>query len=53
MADKVFAEKGVEGGVPGRHDDRGAACLRDGRRDRRTAEFFSFGTNDLTQRRWA
>ena len=33
-AEKVFAEKGVEGDVPGRHDDRAAAGLRGGRPDR-------------------
>ena len=33
-AEKVFAEKGVEGAVPGRHDDRAAAGLRGGRSDR-------------------
>ena len=31
------------------HDDRGAARRGHGRRDRGEAEFFSFGTNDLTQ----
>ena len=38
------------GGVPVRHDDRAAArgAARPAR-SRRTAEFFSFGTNDLTQ----
>ena len=36
--------------VPGRHDDRGAARRDDRRSDRRRRrEFFSFGTNDLTQ----
>ena len=33
-AKKVFAEKGVDGHVPGRHDDRAAAGLRGGRPDR-------------------
>jgi pyruvate,orthophosphate dikinase len=32
-----------------RHHDRAAACLPQGGRDCRSAEFFSFGTNDLTQ----
>ena len=32
-----------------RHDDRNSAGRADGRRDRRDADFFSFGTNDLTQ----
>jgi hypothetical protein len=32
-----------------RHDDRDAPRRPDGRRDRRHADFFSFGTNDLTQ----
>ena len=36
--------------VPGRHDDRGAARLRSPpTRSRAEAQFFSFGTNDLTQ----
>ena len=33
-AEKVFAEKGVEGEVPGRHDDRTAAGLHRRRPDR-------------------
>ncbi len=32
-----------------RHDDRAAAGRPAGRGDRRHADFFSFGTNDLTQ----
>ncbi len=41
---------GRDGGVPGRHDDRGAAGLRWSADEiAKTAEFFSFGTNDLTQ----
>ena len=40
---------GRQGQVPGRHDDRGAARRADRRRDRAEAQFFSFGTNDLTQ----
>jgi pyruvate, orthophosphate dikinase len=32
-----------------RHHDRNPARRADGRRDRQDAEFFSFGTNDLTQ----
>jgi pyruvate,orthophosphate dikinase len=35
-----------------RHDDRAAAGCPDGRPDRRVADFFSFGTNDLTQTTW-
>ena len=32
-----------------RDDDRAPACGASRRRDRRQADFFSFGTNDLTQ----
>ena len=35
--------------VSRRHDDRSAARRADRRQDRRDAQFFSFGTNDLTQ----
>ena len=39
--------------VADRHDDRGAAGGADRRRDRRRRrDFFSFGTNDLTQMGW-
>jgi pyruvate, orthophosphate dikinase len=46
---KSSRTKQVQGEVHGRHDDRDPARGPDGRRDRRDAEFFSFGTNDLTQ----
>ena len=50
MAEAVAKETGAKLDLPGRHHDRIAARLSDGRRDRaRRAEFFSFGTNDLTQ----
>ena len=40
----------IRNGLPDRHDDRAAARLPDRRtRSPRTADFFSFGTNDLTQ----
>ena len=39
--------------MPDRHDDRAAAGGADRGRDRRAAaDFFSFGTNDLTQTTW-
>ncbi len=33
----------------GRHDDRSSACRSHGHQIAEVAEFFSFGTNDLTQ----
>ena len=44
-----MAEKGVDDRLPGRHHDRAAPRRAPGRRPGRDAEFFSFGTNDLTQ----
>ena len=47
---KQVEERGrSRGRLQVRHDDRGAARRAHRRRDRREAEFFSFGTNDLTQ----
>ena len=48
MAEAVAKENGGTS-LQGRHDDRGAPRGAARRRDRREAEFFSFGTNDLTQ----
>ncbi len=45
----VFAEKGREAVLHGRHHDRGAAGGLTAGEIAQTAEFFSFGTNDLTQ----
>ena len=50
VAAKVMAEKGWQGRLPRRHDDRNPrapAVVAD--EIAKTAEFFSFGTNDLTQ----
>jgi pyruvate,orthophosphate dikinase len=44
----VIAEKGADR-ISHRHDDRAAARGAARGRDRRIGEFFSFGTNDLTQ----
>ena len=49
----VDAETENEAHISDRHHDRTAARRAAGRRDRQTAEFFSFGTNDLTQTTWA
>ena len=46
---EVFAEKKVEGRLPRRHDDRAAAGALAADQIAKEAEFFSFGTNDLTQ----
>jgi pyruvate,orthophosphate dikinase len=46
---EMHEQGGNEGRVHGGHHDRGAAGRGDRRRDREEAEFFSFGTNDLTQ----
>ena len=46
------AEHGRRAEARARHDDRAAAGRADGRADRRGREFFSFGTNDLTQTVW-
>ena len=48
-AKAVEAGRRRRGRLQVRHDDRGPARRPDGRRDRAAAEFFSFGTNDLTQ----
>ena len=46
----VAAERGVKAALPRRHHDRAAARrARAPARSPRAAEFFSFGTNDLTQ----
>ena len=50
VADAVRAERGKSPPYPDRNDDRAAARRAYARaRSRRSAEFFSFGTNDLTQ----
>ena len=42
--------RAAKSGLSGRHDDRAAARSADApAKSRETAEFFSFGTNDLTQ----
>ncbi len=50
VAEEVFAELRLAHRLHGRHHDRDPARRAHGRRDRRRRrEFFSFGTNDLTQ----
>ena len=50
VAREVFAETGTTHRIHRRHHDRTAARRTDGGQDRRgRADFFSFGTNDLTQ----
>jgi pyruvate,orthophosphate dikinase len=49
MAKPVFAGERHDHRVPGRHHDRAAARLPAAGEIAETAEFFSFGTNDLTQ----
>ena len=46
---RVARGGGTGGRVPLRDDDRAPARVHPRRRDRRHADFFSFGTNDLTQ----
>ncbi len=48
-ADELIGGFRPEDEVYGRHDDRNAACRSHRRRWAKEAEFFSFGTNDLTQ----
>jgi hypothetical protein len=48
-AKAVIAETGMKIDLSRRHDDRAAARRAARRRHRRDGEFFSFGTNDLTQ----
>ncbi len=48
-ADELIEAVRPEDEVYGRHHDRDAACRCHLGRDRKEAEFFSFGTNDLTQ----
>ena len=47
-ADRIMKE-GHQGRLPVRHDDRGAPRAVTADEMAQTAEFFSFGTNDLTQ----
>ena len=49
VAKEVMSEKKVKIRISGRHHDRSSARRAHGGRNRKSAEFFSFGTNDLTQ----
>ena len=49
MAEAVARETRSEGRLPGRHHDRAAARALRAAEIAASAEFFSFGTNDLTQ----
>ncbi len=48
-ADKLIADAGARHEVPSRHHDRDPACRLTADEIAKEADFFCFGTNDLTQ----